>query len=111
MSDIRIAIERKASARAITPVPRGMERKRRYVDDVALIRDHDADLFDGVTNLTLHDEPELGALGMIVAFVLLVQRRELARVSIDDIRDGAVIMHKATALIVRILLQVVKIDV
>jgi hypothetical protein len=51
-----------------------MEGKWRNVNYVALFGNNNADAFNRVANLALHDQPILAGVRMVMTFVFLVQR-------------------------------------
>ena len=72
---VRITVHRQPARRAFPVDSRSMERERRHIHDIALAGNDVARIFNRVTDLPLHHEPEFRALGMKMAPVLRIEGR------------------------------------
>src|SRR5918993_3165784 len=110
MSDVGKTVHGKACAWHLAMPAWSVERERRDVHYVAFVGDDNPYLLDCVADLALHDQPVFRTFGMIVAAILFIDGRKLARVPINNVRDGSIIMDEAAAFILGTLRQVVQID-
>ena len=76
---------------------RRVEREDGCVNHVPFVCNDDAVVFNRVADLPSHDQPELGAFGMIVPAILFIERRKILFVAVDDVRHGTIIVNEATA--------------
>src|SRR5438067_1076762 len=102
MGDVGIPVHGQAATRTVPPPAGRMEGKLRDVDHVAFARDNYALTLDRIADQALENYPGLGAFGVEVPTVLLIQRRKLAVVPIDDGSHGAVVPNETAATVVRV---------
>src|SRR5688572_30250094 len=95
MGDVGITVHSQPAGGRLAMPARSVPGELRHVNDIAFAGDYHRLSLDRVANLSCHDEPEFGALRVVVALVIGVERPQVLLIAVDEIRYRTIVVHKA----------------
>src|SRR5687767_7484739 len=111
VGDVGVTVDGQPAGRSWPVKAWGMEGEHRRVDDIPFFGNYHSLAFDGIADLSSHNEPEFRALRMIMPLVLRIEWTKVLLISVNDIRYRPVVVDESSACIIRRLRQFIQIDV